>query len=104
MAEIKLNLNIKDLAEDKPEQVVADSKKFAIVLHKGKVCALNSVCTHKGGPLGEGKVEGDEIVCPWHGGRYNIVTGKANPDTKWVHDTETYKVTKDKSGNLSVEM
>lgn len=104
MAVHKLDLNIKSLTEDGPVEAKVDGKKFAVVLHKGKVYALNGVCTHMGGPLGDGKVEGDEIVCPWHAGKYNIMTGKANPDTKWVHDTETCKVTQDKSGELSVEM
>ena len=37
--------------------------------------ALDDVCTHDGGPLAEGIVEGDEIECPRHGARFNIKTG-----------------------------
>ena len=37
--------------------------------------ALDDVCTHDGGPLAEGFIEGDEIECPRHGARFNIKTG-----------------------------
>jgi 3-phenylpropionate/trans-cinnamate dioxygenase ferredoxin subunit len=37
--------------------------------------ALDDVCTHDGGPLAEGIVEGDEIECPRHGARFSIKTG-----------------------------
>jgi nitrite reductase/ring-hydroxylating ferredoxin subunit len=50
-------------------------------------------------------MDGDEIICPWHAGAYNIMTGKANENTNWVHDTPVYKVTEDPaSGELSVEI
>jgi nitrite reductase/ring-hydroxylating ferredoxin subunit/uncharacterized membrane protein len=41
----------------------------------GEVCALSSVCGHFGGPLEEGNREGDTIVCPWHGSRYDLCSG-----------------------------
>jgi len=43
-----------------------------------------------GGPLGEGTLEGDELVCPRHEGRYNIRTGEANPDTDSVRNTKIF--------------
>jgi nitrite reductase/ring-hydroxylating ferredoxin subunit len=104
MASYKLNLNRKALLEDKPAGATVQGKKLAIVLHKGKVYAINAVCTHMGGPLDKGHMEGDEILCPWHAGAYSIITGKADEKTKWVHDTEVYKVLEDKSGELSVEI
>lgn len=104
MALYKLDLNKKALNEDKPTGATVQGKKLAIILHKGKVYALNGVCTHRGGPLDKGHVDGDELICPWHGGMYFITTGKADEKTKWVHDTETYKIVEDKTGDLSVEM
>ena len=41
----------------------------------GEFFAISNVCLHRGGPLGEGFVEGDVVTCPWHGWRYNIKTG-----------------------------
>lgn len=42
----------------------------------GKFYALNDVCGHRGGPLGEGELDGSTVICPWHGWRYNVTTGE----------------------------
>ena len=42
----------------------------------GEICALSSVCTHMGGALEEGRREGDTIICPLHGSRFDLRTGK----------------------------
>jgi len=41
----------------------------------GEYFAIDDVCTHDGGPLAEGTVDGDQIECPRHGARFNIKTG-----------------------------
>lgn len=41
----------------------------------GGFYALTNVCPHSGGPLGDGKVEGDTIYCPWHGYQFELETG-----------------------------
>jgi nitrite reductase/ring-hydroxylating ferredoxin subunit len=42
----------------------------------GEVCAIANVCTHLGGPLNEGERDGDSVVCPWHGSRFDLCTGE----------------------------
>ena len=42
----------------------------------GEIYAIEDVCTHDNGPLGEGEIEDDEIICPRHGARFNIQTGE----------------------------
>jgi nitrite reductase/ring-hydroxylating ferredoxin subunit len=37
---------------------------------------IGNVCTHEGGPLAEGTLEGYEVECPWHGSIFDIRTGK----------------------------
>lgn len=39
------------------------------------MCAIANTCTHLGGPLAEGKREGDTVICPWHGSRFDPGTG-----------------------------
>jgi nitrite reductase/ring-hydroxylating ferredoxin subunit len=39
--------------------------------------AFAGECTHRGGPLGEGSLEGDVVICPWHSGEFNVRTGRA---------------------------
>lgn len=42
----------------------------------GQVFAIGDVCTHDNGPLGDGEVEGHEVVCPRHGARFDLRTGR----------------------------
>jgi nitrite reductase/ring-hydroxylating ferredoxin subunit/uncharacterized membrane protein len=42
----------------------------------GELCAIANTCSHFGGPLAEGQREGDVVVCPWHGSRFDVCTGK----------------------------
>lgn len=41
----------------------------------GAPCAIAAVCSHAGGPLEQGEREGDSVVCPWHGSRFDLRTG-----------------------------
>ena len=41
----------------------------------GTFFALDNTCAHRGGPLGEGELEGEVVTCPWHGWEYNVRTG-----------------------------
>jgi 3-phenylpropionate/trans-cinnamate dioxygenase ferredoxin subunit len=61
------------------ERLFVDLGGKPIVLFKlaGKLFAIGDVCTHDNGPVGDGEIEGNEIICPRHGGRFNISTGKA---------------------------
>jgi len=43
----------------------------------GKYFAIADICSHDGGPLAEGEIDGEAIECPRHGGRFEIGTGKA---------------------------
>lgn len=42
--------------------------------------ALDGVCPHAGGPLGDGTVDGGQLTCPWHGWSYDLVTGRSAVD------------------------
>jgi len=42
----------------------------------GKIYAIAASCTHRGAPLDEGELEGATVICPWHGGQFDITTGK----------------------------
>lgn len=57
----------------------------------GGFCATQAKCTHRGGPLKEGKLEGSTVTCPWHGSEYNVCTGAVlrGPATEPV---KTYRV------------
>ncbi len=50
-------------------------KTVCIANVSGKFSALDNVCLHLGGPLGEGTVEHGKVVCPWYGWQYDPQTG-----------------------------
>ncbi|HSF15843.1 MAG TPA: Rieske 2Fe-2S domain-containing protein [Vicinamibacteria bacterium] len=41
----------------------------------GRLCATQATCTHSGGPLNEGTLDGSTVTCPWHGSQFNACTG-----------------------------
>jgi methionine sulfoxide reductase heme-binding subunit len=59
--------------------VCAGGERIAVFRYGNQVSAVSNVCQHQNGPLGEGKVVGGCIVCPWHGYEYAPDTGAAPP-------------------------
>lgn len=57
--------------------IVADvnGQSVAIFNVDGTYYAIDNTCVHRGGPLGEGDLEGETVSCPWHGWEYNVKTG-----------------------------
>ena len=53
-----------------------DGTAIAVANVDGEYFAIESACTHVGGPLAEGELEGSVLVCPWHGGRFDVRTGQ----------------------------
>jgi len=53
-----------------------NGRQVAIANQGGKFYALDGKCPHRGGPLGEGTLEGNVVTCPWHGWQFDIATGK----------------------------
>lgn len=50
--------------------------KMICVAHTSEGCsAMDNVCVHRGGPLGQGVVDGNKVVCPWHGWAFDASTG-----------------------------
>jgi 3-phenylpropionate/trans-cinnamate dioxygenase ferredoxin subunit len=56
--------------------VEVDGIPVALFNVDGEFYAIEDVCTHDGGPLAEGELEGDQIECPRHGARFDVRTGR----------------------------
>src|SRR6059058_5864953 len=56
--------------------VEVDGEPVCLAKVDGAVYAFTDNCTHIGGPLNEGELDGEVITCPWHGAQFNVCTGK----------------------------
>ncbi|MBI4484173.1 MAG: non-heme iron oxygenase ferredoxin subunit [Acidobacteria bacterium] len=56
--------------------VEAGGKQIALFNVDGAYFALDNTCTHRGGPLAEGFIEGSAVTCPWHGAQFDIKSGQ----------------------------
>ena len=56
--------------------VEVQGKKIALFNVDGKFHAIDNTCTHRGGPLSEGELDGDEVTCPWHGAKFKVTNGE----------------------------
>jgi nitrite reductase/ring-hydroxylating ferredoxin subunit/uncharacterized membrane protein len=64
-----------DVPEDTPTKVMLGSTALVVVRRGDLVHALKATCSHAGGPLAEGKLVGDTIVCPWHFSAFRLSDG-----------------------------
>lgn len=76
-------------------------ERIAVYKHKGEVFAVENVCAHQGGPLGEGKIIDGCITCPWHGWQYRPEDGKSPPP--FTEQIATYQV-RVVSGRIQVKV
>ena len=57
--------------------VEVDDRLVVLFQIEGQVYCIDDVCTHDGGPLSEGALDGTQIACPRHGAKFDVCTGKA---------------------------
>jgi len=88
---------------DPGKQVFEVDDRFVVVCHVGgQFYALDDQCTHDGGPLGEGELDGLKLICPRHGAQFDIRTGAALTMPA-VRATASHEV-KVEEGNVLVKM
>jgi nitrite reductase/ring-hydroxylating ferredoxin subunit len=83
-------MKIGELPPGMVRELQLDGKVIALSNVGGKLYAIDNVCLHRGGPLGEGELSGQVVTCPWHGWQYDVTSGKlvTNPAV----GVETYPV------------
>ncbi len=72
-------VKVADLSEipDPGKKVFELDDRLVVVVHAGgQVYCLEDLCTHDGGPLGEGQLDGHTIACPRHGAKFDIRDGR----------------------------
>jgi nitrite reductase/ring-hydroxylating ferredoxin subunit len=70
----------------------AGDKTLAVFCVGGDYFAIDNMCKHRGGPLGEGPLDGDQVVCPWHGWVYDVKTGECITNPNVCQDKFNVKV------------
>jgi 3-phenylpropionate/trans-cinnamate dioxygenase ferredoxin subunit len=68
---------VSELPEGERMFIEAAGKSIVIFNMAGKLFAIGDVCSHDNGPVGDGEIEENEIICPRHGARFDIRSGKA---------------------------
>ena len=66
-------------AEGHVIEVEVEGVGICLARHNGDLSALDNWCPHRRGPLGQGWLEGDAVICPWHSWAFNLETGIADP-------------------------
>ena len=66
----------KDIQTSQMKEVQIDGQDICIANVDGKYYAIGNVCTHEGGPLADGRLEGYEVECPWHQSKFDVRTGE----------------------------
>ena len=66
---------VSDVAPGQGKLIEANGKKIALFNVDGSFYAIDDTCTHKGGPLSDGFLDGTTVTCPWHGAKFDVTTG-----------------------------
>jgi nitrite reductase (NADH) small subunit len=80
----KLSAQFELPSENQAKEFLCGGKMICVANVNGTISAMENVCLHRGGPLGQGIIEGGKLVCPWHGWQWNPQTGEAahNPNAR----------------------
>src|SRR5919204_2339184 len=84
--------NKNDLKEGALLKVEVSDKTIGLPLVNGRVYAMDAVCSHEGGPLEEGTLEGYNLTCPWHYAIFDVRNAKVSDQTVWATDLNSYAV------------
>jgi nitrite reductase/ring-hydroxylating ferredoxin subunit len=84
--------NMKDLKEARLLRIDLEGKPIVLAVVQGNVYAMDAVCSHEGGPLEDGSLEGYELTCPWHYAVFDVRNAKVSEQTVWATDLQSYPV------------
>jgi NAD(P)H-dependent nitrite reductase small subunit len=76
MSEFMRVTNAEDLAAGQGMEARVGGRAVALFNVDGRFYAISNTCVHRGGPLGQGYVDGETVMCPWHAWTFNVRTGE----------------------------
>lgn len=91
-----------DYSEGKLVRVMAGDMPVMLVRRSRRLSAIGAVCSHAGGPLDEGELDGDVVICPWHQSRFCVTDGKVK-DGPATFDQPAFLV-REQGGRVEVKL
>ncbi len=92
-----------DIPHGKMIHLLMGKKKDILVVNiGGNYYATSNICSHEGARLHEGRLNGKELVCPWHGAKWDVTSGKMVLFTEKLKSLRSFKVSIE-NGNVYVE-
>lgn len=82
MSEFVKVLPASELAPGQCREVLAGETPVALCNLDGRFHALGNRCPHRGGPLGQGALAGNLLLCPWHAWAYDVATGVSDVNSE----------------------
>jgi nitrite reductase/ring-hydroxylating ferredoxin subunit len=89
--------NKDDLKEGSMLKAETNGKQIVLSMVEGKVYAIDEICTHEGGPLDEGELNGYDLKSPWHYAVFDVRNGKVSDATVWATNLNSYTVKVDET-------
>jgi nitrite reductase/ring-hydroxylating ferredoxin subunit len=93
---------VSDIPVGTGRQMSAAGHVIAVFNVQGRFYAIGGNCTHRGGPLGEGELDGVVVTCPWHGGQFDVTNGQVMRSPP-IQNEPVYRVVVD-ADQLKVEI
>ena len=94
---------VSDIDKGEVRKFSINGKDVLVANIDGSFYAVDDTCTHSGASLAEGKLQGSNIVCGWHGAEFDCKTGKLAKFPAKIRDLQQYKVSVE-SDNIFIEV
>ena len=91
-----------ELAGAPLRKLAVRNRELAVSFQAGRFGVVSNACNHVGGPLGDGRLDGDYITCPWHNWKFHRCTGKGEPG--YEEDAVPAYAVKVEAGRVLVDM
>lgn len=90
-----------DVPEGEGRSFEVAGTRIAVFNVGGEYYAIDDVCVHRGGPLGDGALAGSVVICPWHGWKFDVTSGRNPEDPEIGVPTYPCRI---ENGHIEVEI
>lgn len=84
--------DVSEIVDGEPRESVVSDRIVALFKVDENIYAMDGICPHHGGPLGQGTLDGCIVSCPWHGWRFDVTDGAYQSSEQMAQQTFPVKV------------